>query len=211
MRSPRAIRRCFIIMGCVGAMFACGQPPAQTSETGEADGLREAGMGQFEYMACDGGPHIVIPVSVGGRWRGVFGRDYARAGSVPEPFGFVAVGDQSALVLTNPELSAWAPSPAGEGEVDIFILRAWKTDPDDVIRRAQAWSVGKMTDTYHAWKLKSAEVSLLYAGDVPGKSPVYGEIKIPIAAGTYRLFSAEYKKPSVGEVIMIRLKAEQKK
>jgi hypothetical protein len=104
-------------------------------------------MKDFDYLACDGGPHLVLPRELGGRWKAASSglaalnssSDYGRAcASVTNRrMALIPVGSGKAMVLANPPLSSWGHSP--EGWIDIYDLEAWPDmNVDAVLKRAGA-------------------------------------------------------------------------
>jgi|GEM_PF-2362004 len=192
-------------------LAGCGQ---QTGSTPQQSSQKIAGMSEFDYLACDGGPHLVLPRELSRQWKGagsflaVLSRsgDYGRACAAVtnQHMALIPVGTGQAMVLADPPLSAWGRSP--EGWIDIYYLEAWPdTNTDAMIKRAVAATPTKaMTDTGKVMSLKEAGLILLFAGDKPG-STAYGEYAIPIEPGTYRILEGHYQTGKSEEVYVYRL------
>lgn len=170
-------------------------------------------MTDFDYLACDGGPHLVLPKELSGRWKGTGSvwaalgsmSDYGRACAAvaDQDMALIPVGGGQAMVLADPPLSAWGHSP--EGWVDIYYLEAWPdTNIDAVIKRAlAAVPTSAMTGSGKVMTLKEAGLVLLFAGDVPGRT-AYGEYAIPIEPGSYRILEGHYKLGATEAVYVYR-------
>ena len=78
--------------------------------------VKTPGMEKFDYLACDGGPHMLLPVALSGQWKGVTSMlnpldpktDYGRACAAVETsqMAVVSVGGGQALVFQDPPLSS---------------------------------------------------------------------------------------------------------
>lgn len=183
-----------------------GTPPQRGAQN-------PAGMRAFDYLACDGGPHLVLPKELSAQWKGVsvlggitIAGDYARAckAVANQRMALISVGRGEAIVLADPPLSSWGHSP--EGWIDIYDLQAWAdTNIDAMIKRAvEATPTAAMRDTGKVMTLKSKGLILLYAGDRPG-STAYGEYAIPLEHGNYRILEGHYKPTPTEEVYLYRL------
>lgn len=172
------------------------------------------GMSEFAYLACDGGPHLVLPKELSRRWKGarsvlsVISRsgDYGRACAAiaNQRMALIPVGSGQAMVLADPPMSAWGRSP--EGWVDIYFLDAWPdTNTDAMIKRAvAAMPSSAMSDTGKSLALKEPGLILLFAGDAPGNT-AYGEHDIPIEPGRYQILEGHYKVGDKEELYVYRL------
>ena len=164
-----------------------------------------------KFFSCDGGPHLLLSNSERNRWGKNHpadvlnpGSDYARACNIKPPFGFIDVGKTQALVLGgNPAISGWDLLP--NGGLDLFIFERWSRPELDVLRiLASAVQNGvALSDTLVEWKIPEGGVTLMFAGDHPGKS-VYGEEIIPIQPGTYRIIRG-WHEDSRGAVLLLRI------
>ena len=197
------------LVALFAALFtgACGD--SSTDGKAAAKG-KVGGMKDYDYLACEGGPHIVLPKSLASQWKGHQigsnplnpATDYGRACNVSGRYGLISVGSGKAFVLADPPMSAWAKATSGEG-MDIFVLEMLSTtDLDALIERAQGTcSPEQFADSGLRWELDGEGLSLLFAGDKPG-SAVYGEHSIPTQAGTYAILEAKYQ-PSGRELVRI--------
>lgn len=185
----------------------------QTVGSGAQSGSQKTpGMSEFDYLACDGGPHLVLPKELSQQWKGggsIVGvlnplSDYRRAcAAITNGYmALISVGNGQAMVLREPPLSSWGRSP--EGWVDIYYLESWPdTNTDAVIKRAVAGTpTSAMADTGKSMALTKPGLILLFAGDKPG-STAYGEVAIPIDPGSYRILEGHYKAPTTIEEIYI--------
>ena len=171
-------------------------------------------MREFDYLACDGGPHLVLPKELSAKWSGggsMLGllssaNDYRRActATATQNMTVISVGLGHAMVMANPPLSAWGHSP--EGWIDIYDLQGWRdTNTDTVIKRAVAATpTSTMTNTGHALSLTQPGLLLLFAGDKAGNT-AYGEHAIPAGPGAYQILEGHYKTGAVEEVYIYRL------
>lgn len=186
----------------------------QTGGLPETNSPKVAGMNDFDYLACDGGPHLVLPKELGRQWKGAGSvlaalnpfSDYGKACAAVanQRMAFISVGNGQAMVLADPPLSAWGRSP--ESWVDIYYLEAWAdTNTDTMIKRAvSATPTTAMADTGKVMILKEAGLILLFAGDTPGNT-AYGESAIPINPGSYRILEGHYKSGTKEEMFIYRL------
>jgi len=176
-------------------------------------------MSEFEYLACDGGPHLVLPKELSGKWKGGSGflfllsskNDYARAcaATANQLMALIPVGTGQAMVPGDPPLSAWGHSP--EGWIDIYNLRAWAdTNTDALIKRAVTNTpTSGMKNTGKVIKLNQPGMILLFAGDQPG-NPAYGEYDIPIEAGSYQILEGHCNPSTNEEIYIYRLQPHNK-
>jgi len=186
-------------------------------ETGAASATQSkkpAGMSEFDYLACDGGPHLVLPKELSRQWKGANSllsvlsptSDYGRACTAVtnQHMALIPVGSGQAMVLADPPLSAWGRST--EGWIDIYYLDGWSdTDTDALVKRAvSATPTSVMKDTGKMMRLKEPGLILLFAGDQPGTT-AYGESEIPIDAGNYRILEGHYTTGKVDAVYIYRL------
>lgn len=173
-------------------------------------------MSEFHYFACDGGPHLVLPVSARLLWRGVSdcydpldpNTDYARACSVEPPAGLISVGTEQALVLAgSPPMSAWSGA-TDQGDVFVHVFESWSNpDLDSLARSAmRAIPADNLADTGLRWTVGEGGLILMFAGDIPGKS-AYGEVPIPAPPGQYRVCTGNYE-GDAGKLLIVRLQRE---
>ncbi|MDD5139649.1 MAG: Imm21 family immunity protein [Verrucomicrobiales bacterium] len=207
------IRTQFLIVAIAVAFVGCGQQ-TQINDSQSTVTEKQAGMSEFEYLASDGGPHLVLPKELSGKWKGSSGfffllsskNDYARAcaATTNQLMALLPVGTGQAIVLGNPPLSAWGHSP--EGWIDIYNLQAWAdTNTDALIKHAVTNTpTNGMKDSGKAIKLNQPGLVLLFAGDKPGNT-AYGEHAIPIDAGSYRILEGHYKPQTNEEIFIYRL------
>jgi hypothetical protein len=193
-------------------LVGCGEQKGSTPATSSQ---KVTGMSDFDYLACDGGPHLVLPKELSRQWKGAGSvlavlnpkSDYGRAcaATASQHMALIAVGGGQAMVLANPPLSAWGRSP--EGWIDIYDLEAWPdTNTDAMLKRAvAATQTSAMTDTGKVMILAQPGLILLFAGDKPG-STAYGEYAIPIDSGSYEILEGHYKPAATEEVYMYRLR-----
>ena len=208
--------RCLIISSSFIIVFmlaGCGDQTSGTTAS-QTPSQKVAGMSYYEYLACDGGPHLVLPKELSRQWKGAGSvlavlspsSDYGRACAAVanEHMALMPVGTGQAMVLADPPLSAWGRS--SEGWIDIYYLEAWAdTNTDAMVKRAVAATpTSAMTDTGKTMTLKEAGLILLFAGDKSG-STAYGEFPIPIEPGTYRILEGHYKTGTSEEVYVYRL------
>lgn len=198
-----------LIIICI--LAGCGQ---QTGTTPPASSPKVPGMSEYDYLACDGGPHLVLPKELSRQWKGTGSglaalnpaTDYGRAcaAATNQHMALLPVGTGQAIVLANPPLSAWGRSP--EGWIDIYYLEAWPdTNMDALIKRAVAATpTGAMTNAGKVIALTQPGLILLFAGDKPG-STAYGEYPIPIDPGGYRILEGHYKVGTSEEAYIYRL------
>jgi hypothetical protein len=157
---------------------------------------------ELQFFACDGGPHVVLPFSLRGEWSGAGmdydpadeSSDYARACAVRKAAALIAVGKGHALVLGgSPPVSAWGILPDRK-TVCFYVFDEWKSEDLDALARKAVSEIpaGKMVDTRYQWALKAEPLALMFAGDIPGRA-VYGEQKVPVKAGTYRILKGRYE------------------
>jgi hypothetical protein len=185
----------------------------------QAGSQKAAGMSEFEYLACDGGPHLVLPKELSGQWKGGGSvltaisplSDYRRACNAVtnQHMALISVGSGQAMVLAGPPMSAWGRSP--EGWIDIYYLAGWvDTNVDAMVKRAVAATpTSGMSDTGKVMTLTKPGLILLFAGDKPG-STAYGEFAIPIEAGSYCILEGHYKARNWEEGYIYRLRPQTK-
>ena len=172
-------------------------------------------MTAFQYLTCDGGPHIVLPAELSQHWKGANSAldvlnpasDYGRAcaSAVNQKMSLLPVGNGHAIVLASPPMSAWGRSP--EQWVDIYSLESWRDmNLDALIARAVVTTpTTAMTDSGHSISLTQSGLILLFAGDRHGDT-AYGEHPIPIEAGTYQILIGHYKAGISEDVYIYRLR-----
>ncbi len=196
-------------------LAGCGQ---QTDIAPQPSSPKVAGMSEFDYLACDGGPHLVLPKELSQQWKDASSyfavlspsSDYGRAcaATATQKMALIPVGSGQAMVLANPPLSAWGHSP--EGWVDIYYLEAWAdTNTDVLLKRAiAATPTSVMTDTGKVMTLNESGLILLFAGDKPGHT-AFGELPIPIEPGNYRILEGHYIGGTNEEIYVYRLQPKR--
>jgi hypothetical protein len=159
-------------------------------------------MTKYKYQCADGGPHIVLPDELRGKWGGTSGTasttdDYGRACAVTGSFGLIKVGNGQGLVLAgSPPMVAMTKNADGSG-VDIVVLDAWANDNlDAIVDRALASATkSTLANTGDTLTLTDGGLTLIFAGDRPG-DVAYGEERFKIPAGTYQILTCNYKTAS---------------
>jgi hypothetical protein len=197
------------------ALTGCNNGPEGGSQ---ATPQKVPGMSNFDYLACDGGPHLVLPKELSGQWKGAPSvsavlsptSDYGRAcaATTNQHMPLIPVGNGQAMVLANPPLSAWERSP--EGWIDIYYLEAWAdTNTDAMLKRAVAATpTSAMTNIGKVMTLAHAGMTLLFAGETLG-STAYGQYSIPIDPGSYRVLEGHYKSSAKEEAYIYRLQPQK--
>ena len=158
-------------------------------------------MNVFPLFACDGGPHLLLPVSLGPAWRGTAATedvldpssDYGRACAAAEPISIIPVADGQAVVLGgSPPMSSWAFA-SDPSHFVVFVLHDWNTDDPDLLLAAAHVDLpaAPLTDTTLQWHVPFEGAALLFAGDRL-TDPVYEPLHLPIAAGHYHISAADY-------------------
>ena len=209
-RSHRPLR--LLLMGMC-SMFPMGCGDSDPVPAPSAKAAPVAGMKDFDYFCCDGGPRLVLPLAFSSSWSatGMAGvldpaSNYGRACAATkiDKMALIAVGTGQAIVLQSPPMSAWGHSP--EGMIDVYDLQAWpSTDMDAMVHRAVvAIPTAAMTDIKKTLVLPSPDMVLLFAGEAPGTT-AYGQCNIPIAAGTYRILQGDYSPAANEKLIIYRL------
>jgi hypothetical protein len=183
-------------------------PPSTSTST-----TMTAGMSAYEYLAADGGPHMLLPAEAASAWSGASSMlavvnpksDYGRAcaATAATRIVLIPVGSASAIVFANPPMTAWGKS--ADGLVEVYYLEAWTgTNLDALISKATAsLTTASMSDSGKVLQLHEADAYLLFAGDTPS-STAYGVHRVPISAGKYNVLEGTYS----GGGISYRLPAE---
>ncbi len=201
------------------AATSCKRPPPPGAGVPAAAPKKVQGMTDFDYLACDGGPHLILPTGLSSQWKGVRsiadvlnpssdpGR--AMAATKNQKMTLIPVGIGQAMVLDNPPLSSWGHSP--EGWIDIYYLNGWdSTDLDALLKRAVAATpTTNMTDTGKQMTLTEPGLILLFSGDRPGNT-AYGEYAIPMDAGSYQILEGHYKAGVADEIYIYRFQPAKK-
>ena len=214
-----------IVMLLLFAAVGCNksespQPTADEQAQSQAGGQSSApatmGMTKYQYLAADGGPHMLLPACVAANWRGVSSMtdvlnpssDYGRAcaATAKTPIALIPVAGSSAIVFANPPMTAWGTS--SDGLIEVYVLQSWTgTNLDALIDTATAsLSTASMKDLGPVLHFTGSDAFLLYAGDTPN-STAYGVHRIPIPAGTYRLLTGTYS-ANGASVTICRLKRQ---
>ncbi len=161
-----------------------------------------AGMEKYEYLCSDGGPFIVIPKSLGTKWKGhkinIFDpldpkTDYGRACSVGDTWGKIKVGDGEALVFADPPMISWKYFEDKE-YLEIYVLKNWKTtDMDSILDGVISnTNIDSFKDTNTTIQIDNSGLVLLFAGDKVGDA-MYGESFLSVNSGLYKIFIANFK------------------
>jgi Immunity protein 21 len=169
------------------------------------------GQDRYEYFACDGGPHLLLPSALASEWKGVENpddvldptTDYGRAcAASDEGIALLPVGDGHALVLgPNPPMTAWTTAP--DGSIEVYIVETWSTgDLDALIDEARAAASWPSTDAIQ-WRAPEGGVVLMFAGDTVDAA-AYGAMPIPLPAGLYRV-ERDARVTELGSVTAVRL------
>jgi hypothetical protein len=177
-----------------------------------------AAMSKYSYVACDGGPHLLLPAALAGAWSGAPSpaavlnpaSDYGRAcaAAAHAQMAAIPVGNGSALVFDNPPMSAWGTS--SDGLVEVYYLKSWTdADLDALITRATAaLPTASLKDSGNVFALTQPDAFLLFAGDTPTNS-AYGVARVRIASGTYHVLVGTYSGKG-GSITIYRLKPAKK-
>jgi hypothetical protein len=170
-------------------------------------------MAQVKIFTSDGGPHLLLPNSVREYWGRnhpgdvlTSGSDYQRACKIKPPFGLIDIGPAKALVLaSNPMITTWEQLPDGSG-IDVCVFESWKSDDMDVLQSLvlTAQSAASSFNIGLDWVIPEGGLTLMYSGDRPGRSQ-YGEMNIPLKAGTYRVLKGSFQN-NLGTVIIARVR-----
>ena len=177
----------------------------------------------LEWISCDGGPHLLMPQSLRGVWRGsgppFDGRvvdarfrwtmdaadpatDYDAACDVDDAVGVIEVAGRQAVVLGDEvPLSTWLPCAAFDGGVLVVAL-AWESERFDGTVRA---AVDLLTlDHFGATGLVFAldqPGCLLCAACDAGPDWLYSTQDIDIPAGRYALWGADIQMDGVAMTV----------
>lgn len=168
------------------------------------------GLDRYEYFACDGGPHLLLPSALASEWKGVENpddvldpaTDYGRAcAASDERIALLPVGDGHALVLPNPPMTAWAAGP--DGSIELYILESWSTeDLDALIDEARAAAPSPSTGALQ-WKVADGGAVLMFAGDTV-EDAVYETVHVPLQAGLY-MVEGDARVTELGSATVVRL------
>lgn len=212
IRSPIKIALVRMLVAiAAGSIFGCG---VAGEFPNPAANRKVAGMEKYEYLACDGGPHLVIPTRLLPAWHGSRinltnpldpATDYGRACAIKGKFALITVGSGKALVLADPPMSTWTRISDG-GQLAIVVLNGWgDMNLDGLVDRALAdLPADKMTDTGERWSIEGSELTHLYAGDEAAKS-VYGVYSMPVESSTYRILEGRHRPGGRDDVSIYRL------
>lgn len=165
------------------------------------------------FFTSDGGPHLLLPNSVREYWGKNHpvdlltpGSDYQRACKIEPPFGFLEIGDAKGLILAgNPMITTWEQLPDKSG-IDVCVFESWKIDNMDVLQTLAltAQSAAVFSGMGVDWIIPEGGLTLMYSGDRPGHSQ-YGEMNVPLKAGTYRVLKGSFHN-DWGEVMIARVR-----
>jgi len=153
-------------------------------------------------FACDGGPHLLLPVALGPAWRGTPesgdildpSSDYGRACAVSDAIAVIRVGTGQAVVLGgSPPLSSWTLATDPLSFV-VFVLTDWVVDDlSELLGPATSeLSAARFLETGLLWDVPAGGAALLFAGDQLA-APVYEPLHLAIAPGHYRISAAHYE------------------
>jgi hypothetical protein len=140
-----------------------------------------AGMDRYEYFACDGGPHLLLPRAFASEWKGVENpddvldptTDYGRACAASDAVTAIEVADGQALVLgQSPPMTAWAHACKGKG-VEVYILESWGTGELDALIDQLREAPASASQGSLEWVVPDGGVVLMFAGDTVERT-VYG-------------------------------------
>jgi hypothetical protein len=196
---------------CIGLATAGCERKDEQSNSSNSE--KVPGMSNHDYLACDGGPHLVLPRELGKQWKGAGSlaavlspkSDYGRAcaATTNKLMALIAVGSGNAIVLANPPMSAWGHSP--ESWIDIYYLNAWSdTNLDALIQQAvAAVPTTSMTNSGNTITLSQPGMVLMYSGEPLG-STAYGQYSIPINPGAYNILAGTYNPNATNEVHIYR-------
>jgi hypothetical protein len=154
-------------------------------------------MERYDYFACDGGPHLLLPLALASKWKGVENpddvldpsTDYGRACAASDAgVALLPIGDGHALVLgASPPMTAWAVAPDAKS-IDVYILESWATDDlDALVDEVRNVPVSPF-QKHFTWVVPVGGVVLMFAGDTVG-GPVYGLKHVPLAEGPHAVES----------------------
>lgn len=173
---------------------------------------KPTGLKEFDYLVCDGGPHLVLPKELSSQWKGAGSMlaalnpksDYGRAvaATANQRMALIPVGSGQAMVLDNPPLSSWGHSP--EGWIDIYDLEGLRDrNVDAMLKRAvDATPTASMTGAGKTMTLAQPGLILLFAGETPGRT-AYGQFDIPLGAGSYQILEGHYKPAATTENVYV--------
>jgi hypothetical protein len=204
------------ILVVIGAGVIAGMPGGCKERRSEMKQAQEkpAGMSKYEYTCSDGGPFIVIPKSLGSKWKGHKisllnplnpKTDYGRACAIEGKSAMIKVSNGNALVLQEPPMVSWRRVDDGKS-IDIYCLQMWHEESLDSLldRVAAKISSAAFADAGSSMEVDASGLLVMYAGDKAG-DPIYGQIEITTEQGTYDLSTAQYKTAD-DEVDVYRLK-----
>lgn len=168
----------------------------------------------LSWVACDGGPHILLPSEVAGTWSGTQvpgnGRavnakfrwngdlsepasDYDAACDINELAGLVQVGTYQGLVLGDDvPMSTWVPSNQFSGGVLVVPMEWPDTTQDEGHLLSAIASVpeSEFSETGLTLPTSSGEFLLCAACD-RGPSWVYPTQKVSLSPASFRVITAE--------------------
>ena len=176
----------------------------------------------LSFVDTDGGPLIVIPHRVLGRWDGVHpprdGRridvpwqfdktgpatDYDRACNAPSPVSTIDVGGAAALVLGSYiDNAAWLP--LGHGAAVGAFVRVESVD-DKPALLAMVERVVYDGDEGEVIRWRIDDCLRLMDATVDGLVSAAEGIDINVPAGDYDVYTSKHRDRAVGEVVLHRL------
>lgn len=155
----------------------------------------------LRLLACDGGPHLLLPEAESGLWRGAdqfkddldettdYGRACLAVGDVE--MALLSVGKGEALVLQDPPLSGMIALPTGHG--CILVFDEWTSVELNPLLQTAISTLGEQD--YHPTGLRwrnNSEAVLLFASVDRITEPIYDVFRHPLAPGEYDLHRGEY-------------------
>jgi hypothetical protein len=165
----------------------------------------------LSYVETEGGPFILLPLEARRHWRGVGddpddpASDYARAAKVGTSVGTLPVGPRQALVLGNPEVTAFWPLAGG----GIFVQRIMGDEDAEVAEavedalRAGPWRT--LGTTFEVGKGKLALFDSAYAYADADEDE---RLTIALAPGRYALSRCDVKNERL-DLELIRLERRE--
>jgi hypothetical protein len=169
----------------------------------------------MRWVVSAGGPLVVIPRELARSWRGIERRpgdavtDYDRACAVDDYLGVLEVGPGHGLVLGDePMQTAFIPSAEG----GVLVRWGCAASEDAVLRAVGAVEESSWSPTVHRLPV-GTDGAIMFdsaypGGDVPaalrqGEHPA--ALAVPLAAGSYRVETADYRPDDETCLILHRL------
>jgi hypothetical protein len=204
----------FALIGCDDRSSSSSSPTPPSPATPMNTTSAPADMNKYPYLVADGGPHMLLPAEAAGAWTGASSlaavtnpsSDYGRAcaATANSQMTLIPVGSSSAMVFSDPPMTAWGKS--SDGSVEVYYLKSWtSTNLDALIAKATtSLTTASLTDSGKTLVLRDVDAFLLFAGDTP-TSTAYGVHRVTIPPGKYKILIGTYA--AQGESVTIyRLK-----